>query len=339
MHITDVTDGGRPDASVVGDDGGGGADDGAAEQAWEGTVASPAVPRMVLGTRLRRLREAQYISRQEAAETIRVTLGRMEEMEQGRTGFAQRDVADLLRIYGVTDENERAMMAALAQQANTPGWWQSYQGIVPAWLHTYIGLEQAASVIRTYEVQFVPGLLQTREYARAVIELAHGDAPETELRRRVSLRMRRQQILFGPRAPHLWAVVDEAALRRPVGGRATMRAQLRHLEAMSELPHVTVQVMPFSEGGHAAAGGPVTLLRLPESELPDVVYLEQLNSATYFEDAPDIESYRRVTDRLVTSATPPAESTELLRRIGEELGGEPVSERGAKPEGRPARGR
>lgn len=314
MHITDVT-GGRPDAV-----------DGTTEQAWDGTAASPAVPRMVLGTRLRRLREAQYISREEVAEAIRVTVGRIEEMEQGRTGFNQRDVTDLLTIYGVADEDERAMMAALAQQANTPGWWQSYQTAVPEWLRTYIGLEQAASVIRTYEVQFVPGLLQTREYARAVIQLAHEYGPETEIQRRVSLRMRRQQILFGPRAPHLWAVVDEAALRRPIGGTETMRAQLRHLRAMSEMPHVTVQVMPFTVGGHAAAGGPVTLLRLPESELPDIVYLEQLDSSWYFEDASDIESYRRVTDRLVTSARPPSETAELLRRIGEEMVPDSASE-------------
>lgn len=303
MHITDVT-GGRPDAV-----------DRTAEGAWNGAAASPAVPRMVLGTRLRRLREAQYISRQEAAEAIRVTVGRIEEMEQGRSDFAQRDVTDLLTIYGVVDDSERAVMAALAHQANTPGWWQSYQGAVPEWLHTYIGLEQAASVIRTYEVQFVPGLLQTREYARAVVELAHDDAPEAEIQHRVSLRMRRQQTLFGPRAPHLWAVVDEAALRRPVGGVDTMRAQLRHLQAMNDLPHVTVQVMPFTAGGHAAAGGPITLLRLPESELPDVVYLEQLNSAHYFEDAADIEFYRRVTDRLVTSARPPSETPTLLHTL------------------------
>ncbi|MBO8196260.1 helix-turn-helix domain-containing protein [Streptomyces oryzae] len=277
------------------------------------------MPRMVLGIRLRRLREAQYISRREAAEAIRVTHQRIQDLEQGRIGCALRDVADLLTIYGVTDESERAVLTALAQQANTPGWWHDFQGVVPHWLHTYLGLEQAASVIRTYEVQFVPGLLQTREYARAVIELVREEEPEAGIRRRVELRMQRQQILYGPRAPHVWAVIDEAALRRPVGGAATMRAQLRHLCAMSELPHVTVQVMPFSAGGHAAAGGPVTLLRLPEGELPDVVYLEQLHSATYLEDDADIEAYRRVTDRLVTRSMPPSQTRDMLRQIADEL--------------------
>ncbi|WP_243082496.1 helix-turn-helix transcriptional regulator [Streptomyces sp. 891-h] len=307
MRITDVT-GGEAAARDAEHDG-----------TAEGGGASPAVPRMVLGIRLRRLREAQYISRREAAEAIRVTHQRIQDLEQGRIGCALRDVADLLTIYGVTDESERAVLTALAQQANTPGWWHSFQGVVPRWLHTFLGLEQAASVIRTYEVQFVPGLLQTAEYARAVIELLHDEEPEAGIQRRVDLRMRRQQILYGPRAPHVWAVIDEAALRRPVGGAATMRAQLRHLSAMSELPHVTVQIMPFSAGGHAAAGGPVTLLRLPESELPDIVYLEQLHSATYLEDDADIEAYRRVTDRLVTRAMPPSRTRDMLRELAEEL--------------------
>ncbi|MER7408966.1 helix-turn-helix domain-containing protein [Streptomyces cacaoi] len=306
MRIIDVTGG----AAGVGET--------TTDRTWAGAVASPAVPRMVLGIRLRRLREAQYISPAEAAEAIRTTPDRIAQLEQGRIGCAQRDVADLLTIYGVTDENERAVLSALAQQATTPGWWQSYQGVVPGWLHTYIGLEQAASVIRTYEVQFVPGLLQTREYARAVIELAHAEEPEAGLRRRVALRMRRQQILFGPRAPHLWAVIDEGALRRLVGGPAVMRAQLTHLLTLSELPHVTVQIMPFSAGGHAAAGGPVTLLRLPESELPDIVYLEQLDSARYLEDDEEIENYRRVTDRLVTRSMPPEETRGMLRDMAEE---------------------
>ncbi|MFG3259600.1 helix-turn-helix domain-containing protein [Streptomyces sp. NPDC048172] len=315
MRITDVT-GGEGGA-------GGGLQEWAGstrstERTWEGGT-SPAVPRRVLGTRLRLLREAQYITRAEAGEAIRVPSARIAELEHGRTGFAERDVADLLKIYGVTDKDERAVLQALADQANTPGWWQAYAGAVPSWLHTYIGLEQAASVIRTFEVQFVPGLLQTREYARAVIELVHADASETCVQRRVALRMRRQQILYGPRSPHVWAVIDEAALRRPVGGTATMRAQLRHLIAVSDLPQVTVQVMPFSAGGHAAAGGPVTLLRMPVSELPDVVYLERLTGASYLEDAADIETYRHVVDCLVTRSEPPAASREMLHRIAEEM--------------------
>ncbi|MCT2593937.1 helix-turn-helix domain-containing protein [Streptomyces sp. N2-109] len=270
---------------------------------------------MVLGARLRKLREDEYISQGEAAEAIRATSAQLNRLELGRSGCRLRDVADLLTIYGVTDDTERQTMLTLAGQANVPGWWHAYEDVVPGWLQTYLGLEQSAEVIRGYEVQFVPGLLQTRSYARAVIALGHVTASAEELRRRVELRMIRQQILYAPGPPHLWAVIDEAALRRPVGGAATMRAQVRHLIAMCELPHVTVQILPFAAGGHAAAGGPVILLRLPEQGLPDVVYLEQLLSAHYPDNPEDIEHYRQVIDGLVTRAEPPTRTQGILRGI------------------------
>jgi transcriptional regulator with XRE-family HTH domain len=274
--------------------------------------AGPAVPRLVLGERLRKLREAQYISRQEAGEAIKASDVAIAQLERGRCGFHERDVTDLLTIYGITDETEHATLQALAAQTNAPGWWHAYQDLVPDWFHTYLGLEQAAGVIRGYEVQFVPGLLQTPEYARAVIALGHARASENELRRRVELRMLRQRILHSRRPPHLWAVIDEAALRRPVGGTETMRGQLEHLIAACELPHVTVHIMPFAAGGHAAAGGPVTLVRLQERELPDVVYLEQLMGATYPAERDEVEYYRHVIDRLVTDAAPARETRGIL---------------------------
>jgi transcriptional regulator with XRE-family HTH domain len=281
----------------------------------ENQRGGPAVPRMVLGERLRQLREAQFISRAQAGDAIRVPEVRMAQLECGRSAFRERDVSDLLRIYGLRDESERATMLALAAEANNPGWWHAYSDVVPDWLHTYLGLEQAASVIRGYEVQFVPGLLQTRDYARAVIALGHSGARAAQLERRAELRARRQQVLYGPEPPHLWAVIDEAALRRPMGGREVLRAQLRHLIAVCELPHVTVHVMPFSAGGHAASGGPVTLLRLPQRELPDVIYLEQLISGTYPEDRDDVAHYRHVIDRLVTESVPSVRTPSLLLEI------------------------
>ncbi|GAB2818899.1 helix-turn-helix domain-containing protein [Streptomyces daliensis] len=290
-------------------------------QAGEVPASGPAVPRLVLGTRLRRLREAQFITAAEAADSLRAPEEHVTAMELGRSGFRPRDVADFLRIYGVTDEAERATLIALMEEANRPGWWHSYQDVVPAWLHTYLGMEEAAGVIRSYEVQFVPGLLQTPDYARAVIALRDdaGEPRAAERReRRLALRMRRQEILRGPRPPHLWAVIDEAALRRPIGGPEVMRAQLRHLVEVCELPHVTVQVMPFAAGGHPAAGGPVTLLRLPQSELPDVVYLEQLHGAHYPEDPADVERYRHVIDHLVTRAEPATRTRAFLERILDE---------------------
>ncbi|SFD45712.1 helix-turn-helix domain-containing protein [Streptomyces aidingensis] len=277
--------------------------------------AGPTLPRLVLGAQLRRLREAGRFSREAAGEVIRASHSKICRLELGRTGFKLRDVADLLDLYGVTDEAHRATLLELAERANTPGWWQAYADVVPDWLHGYLGAEQAASVIRTYEVQFVPGLLQTPDYARAVIRLGHGGARPRELDRRVELRGRRRQILGGPRPVQLWAVIDEAALRRPVGGADTMRGQLRHLIEISRRSHVTVQVLPFSAGGHAAAGGPVTLLRLPGDRLPDVVYLEQLTTAVYLDRPADTDPYWDVVNRLAVEAACPEESRRIIARI------------------------
>ncbi|HWM36040.1 MAG TPA: helix-turn-helix transcriptional regulator [Streptomyces sp.] len=281
--------------------------------------SGPAVPRLVLGERLRKLREAQYISRREAGEAIKTSDETIAQLEWGRRGFHERDVTDLLSIYGITDEAEHATMQALAAQSNMLGWWHAFQDVVPDWFQTYLGLEQAAGVIRTYEVQFVPGLLQTPQYARAVIGLGHPNAPEEQLSRRVELRIQRQRILHSRRPPHVWAVIDEAVLRRPVGGPETMRGQLQHLIALCDLPHVTVHLMPFEAGGHAAAGGPVTLLRLPERELPDVIYLEQLIGASYPAEREEVEHYRHVIDRLVTDAAPATRTRSLLLGMLEEI--------------------
>jgi transcriptional regulator with XRE-family HTH domain len=277
--------------------------------------AGPTVVRMLVGTRLRALREARGITREDAGYAIRASHSKISRLELGRTSFKGRDVADLLTLYGVTDEAERATLLALAEQANTPGWWQRYSDVVPAWFEAYLGLEQAASVIRTYEVQFVPGLLQTPDYARAVAQLGHPDASKTQIERRVSLRMSRAQILHRPDPSNLWAVIDEAALRRPIGDAATMRGQLEHLIYIAELPHVTVQLLPFSVGGHAAAGGPITILRFPQAELPDVVYLEQLISALYLDKSSDTYRYGHLMNRLAIEAEQPATTQRLLRRI------------------------
>jgi transcriptional regulator with XRE-family HTH domain len=286
-----------------------------AERVLDYQQAGPTVPRMLLGARLRRLREACGISREEAGEAIRGSHSKISRLELARTGFKQRDVADLLTLYGVTDEAERATLLELARQASRPGWWHAYGDVIPPWFLPYLGLEQAADVIRGYEVQFVPGLLQTHDYARAVIALTHAGDPAELLDHRVELRMRRQRILHRPQPPRLWTVIDETALRRPVGGLATMRDQLRHLIDMSRLPHVTIQVMPFEAGGHAAAGGPIALLRLPQHELPDVVYLEQLHSALYLDGSADIDYYQHVMGRLVTEAEPATATPEILGRI------------------------
>jgi transcriptional regulator with XRE-family HTH domain len=276
--------------------------------------AGPTAVRMLLGARLRHLRQTAGITRDHAGRTIRSSGSKISRLELGRTGFRPDDVANLLALYGLSDEGERTVLLGLATAANTAGWWHSYSDIVPAWFEPYLGLEQAASVIRGYEVQFIPGLLQTPDYARAVIRLSDGIS-EADAEQRVTLRMHRQQVLHRTAPPHVWAVIDEAALRRPIGGRAVMRAQVEHLVHMSRHPHVTIQVMPFSAGGHAAAGGPVTLLRFPEGLLPDVVYSEQLDSAVYLNKAADTLQYWNVLNSVATEAQPPEQSTETLRRF------------------------
>jgi transcriptional regulator with XRE-family HTH domain len=282
-------------------------------------AVGPTATRMILGALLRRLRESRGISREEAGEAIRASQSKISRLELGRTGFKPRDVLDLGTLYGVTDEAERAILEDLARQANTPGWWHEYGELVPPWFEPFLGLEQAAGVIRSYEVQFVPGLLQTPEYAHAVIALGHGHEPPATLERRVELRMRRRHILHRARPAHLWTVIDEAALRRPIGGRAVMIDQLNHLITMCASPNVRIQVMPFMTLGHSAAGGPITHLRMREHELPDVVYLEQLTSALYLDRREDLDHYRDILNRLATQAEPPDATPDLLREIIRDL--------------------
>ncbi|WP_433058964.1 helix-turn-helix domain-containing protein [Dactylosporangium sp. CS-033363] len=275
---------------------------------------------MLLGAHLRRLREAQGVTREDAGWEIRSSESKISRMELGRVGFKERDVADLLTLYGVDDPEERTRLLALARDANNPGWWHRFGDVLPSWFHSYLGLEAAAALIRTYEVQFVPGLLQTAEYARAVVLLGHGRAKEDEIERRVELRLQRQQILTRPDAPKLWMVVDEAALRRPIGGHDIMRAQLDALlEINNTLPNVRLQVIPFNAGGHAAAGGAFTILRFPDDDLPDVVYIEQLTSALYLDKRDDVDLYAEAMERLCVEARPPTETAKILEEIRKEF--------------------
>ncbi|MER6173563.1 helix-turn-helix transcriptional regulator [Streptosporangium sp. NPDC001681] len=281
----------------------------------------PTILRILLGAQLRRLRVAKNITREQAGYAIRASHAKISRLELGRVGFKERDVADLLTMYGVTDTEERAPLLTLARQANAPGWWHKYGDLLPNWFEVYVGLEEAASTVRTYEVQFIPGLLQSPEYARAVIMLVHGGASASEVDRRVSLRMARQQRLTRPGAPTLWAVMDEAVLRRPIGGPQVLRAQIDHLLEAVELPNVKLQIMPFDRGGHAAAGGPFSILRFPERDLPDVVYMEQLTSALYLDKLDETDHYMQVMDRLCIQAYSLAESRRFLEDLREELSG------------------
>jgi len=279
-----------------------------------GSRSGPMAVRIALGTQLRRLREASHITSGEAAEAIRATHSKISRLERGRSGARQRDIGDLLSLYGVTDEGERAALLMLARQANGRGWWQQYSDVLPKWFERYIGLEKAASVIRTYEAQLVHGLLQTEDYARAVI-VANGHVPPGEIDRCVSVRMQRQLLLTQPAAPELWAVLDEAALHRFPGSPGMKRAQIAHLLAMTDLPNVTLQVMPFRAGLHAAADGPFTILRFPEPDLPDLVYLEHLGGALYLDQHDDVGNYIAVMNQLCVQAETHAASTDMLAAL------------------------
>jgi transcriptional regulator with XRE-family HTH domain len=282
-------------------------------------LRGPTVLRMILGSQLRRLREAAGVTPDQAAWELRASRSKISRMEHGRVKFKDRDVADLLTLYGVTEEKLRARMLASARDANAPGWWSKYGDLLPDWFEEYLGLEGAASVIRTFELQFVHGLFQTEAYARAVTLLGRKTAPAEEIDRRVSLRIKRQDILASPEPPQVWSVMDESVLRRPVGGRAVMRAQLDRLAEMARLPQVTIQVIPFGGGGHAAAGGSFTLLRFAEPELPDVVYIEQLTSALYLDDRQDIDHYLEVMNDLSTEALTPDRTTQFIAEINREI--------------------
>ncbi|HEY0508368.1 MAG TPA: helix-turn-helix transcriptional regulator [Blastococcus sp.] len=294
-----------------------GPEDGHLGSVIRGAASGPTVLRMGLGGELRRRREAAGVTRESAGEAIRASPAKISRLELGRVGFKERDVADLLTLYGVREQDERAEFLALARRANAPGWWHRYADLLPSWFETYIGLEQAASLIRTYELQFVPGLLQTNEYARAVTRLGHTDP--TEVERRVELRMRRQEVLTAANAPTLWAVIDEAALRRTLSGPELSRAQLTHLIEMNELPNISLQIAPLRSGGHAAAGGPFAILRFAEPDLPDIVYLEQLTSALYLDKRTDVDHYAAVMDRLGAQVDPPDRTADIIARIRAEL--------------------
>jgi len=224
----------------------------------------------------------------------------------------------LLTLYSVTDGQQRSEVLALAHQSSAPDWWAKYGDILPGWFETYLGLESAAVTIRSFEVQFVPGLFQTEDYARAVTLLGHQSAAADEIERRVGLRLRRQDLLTRPGPPRVWAVMDEAVLRRPYGGASVTRAQLRRLAEAAELPYVTLQVIPFARGGHAGASGAFSILRFQERDLPDVVYIEQLTSAVYLDQRPDVEHYLEVVDQLSGEALPPADSTAFIEQAARE---------------------
>ena len=281
------------------------------------TIGGPTILRLLLGAQLRRLREARGISAQEAARAIRGSESKISRIELGRNAVREIDIADLLTLYGITDRAEREQLLSLASRANQPGWWHRYHDVLPPWFQSYIGLEESAESIRSYDPQFIPGLLQTEDYAAAVLAL--GDFSLDEAERLVVLRKERQR-RFTTGAMRLWAIIDEVALRRPVGGPGVLRPQLEYLIEACQQQRLTLQVTPFAAVTHAAPGA-FSILRFTDPGMPDMVYVEHLTSALYIDKAPEVDRYLLAMERLSIISAPPGDSAEILRGVLTDLEG------------------
>jgi len=281
----------------------------------------PTVLRMILARQLQALREKAGMSYEQAADAIYSSQWTIRRMERAEGGLKPLTVKSLLTTYGVTDAREIDAFLALCRDANKPGWWHSYDDVLPGWFRTFVGLEEAATLIRGYEPHWVPGLLQTPDYARASVRTGFPNATDSQVERRVALRLARQEVLTRPDPPRLWMVIDEAALRRPAAttGTAIMRDQLDRLIEATEMPHITVQVLPFTAGLHPAMYGPFRIFRFGEPELPDIVYGESLTSAYYIDNPGEAAAYIQALDRISAQAAPADETTKVLGAIGKEI--------------------
>ncbi|WP_067450439.1 DUF5753 domain-containing protein [Actinomadura macra] len=273
---------------------------------------------MLLGARLRRLRERKGVSREDAGYAIRGSHSKISRMELGRTAIKERDVADLLILYGVTDDAERNALLRLAREANARGWWHRYSDLIPSWAHPYLDLEEAASSIRTYDPCQVPDLLQTEEYARASLAIRdqiRGGAARAEIDGRVAVRLMRQRLFARSPRRTLTAVVDEAALLRFVGGKGLIQGQLEHLLRVSESASVELKIVPAGRTSITSAGRAFTVLRFHQRTIPDVVYIELLTTALYLDKPADMEAFARTWRRLEGEALPPDASRTLLANL------------------------
>ena len=283
-----------------------------------GTEHSPTVRRRRLALELRRLREAARLTCEEVAEHLECSASKISRVETGRVSVSPRDVRDMLELYGVPAE-QRESLVQLARDSRQKGWWHAYSDTMQPQMATYIGLESAASEIRIYEVSLIPGLLQTEDYARAVIKAGMVNSPAEDIERRVALLMARQPAVVRDDPPKVWAVLDEAALRRRVGGAGVMRLQLEHLLAQAALPNVAVQVIPFGGGAHPAMGRPFIILVFPERVDTDVVYLEDLTSSLYLEDVAEVDRYNVFFNHLRATALSFDDSAALITSVLKEM--------------------
>ena len=282
--------------------------------------AAPTVGQVVLGRRLYELREAAGLSREEAARILRVAPATVRRMETAEVSLKIPYVQMLLTAYGVP-EHEADTFVALAEDANRPGWWQRYHDVLPEWFSLYVSLEGAARIIRSYEPHFVPGLLQTEDYARAVLEAGTiGTAGPETVERHVALRMERQKLLERPDPPHLWVLMEETVLRRPVSGDSrVMRDQLDKLLEFAARDRVTLQIAEFADGPHPGTYAPFSLFRFAEPELPDMVFTEYLTGALYLDSRKEVSVHLEVLDHMTAGAASARRTEKLLLECRERL--------------------
>ncbi|MFM9443951.1 helix-turn-helix transcriptional regulator [Streptomyces acidiscabies] len=281
--------------------------------------SAPTVGQVVLGRRLLDLRERAGLKREEAAKVLRVAPATIRRMENAEVALKIPYLQLLLKAYGVAGDEAEGFVR-LAEDANRPGWWQRYHDVLPGWFSMHVSLEGAAALIRQYEPHFVPGLLQTEDYARGV--LVSGAIARTrpeDIDRLVALRMRRQELLTRPDAPRIWVVMDETVLRRPVGGPEVMRAQIDRLLDAAKLPNVVLQIAPFASGPHPGTYGPFVLFRFAMPELPDMVYSEYLTGAVYLDAREEVATHLEVMDRMAARAATAHRTKEILRDLRKEL--------------------
>ncbi|KOX03290.1 DNA-binding protein [Streptomyces sp. NRRL B-1140] len=281
---------------------------------------APTLLKMLVGVQLAGFREDAGLAQDQAARAAGFSAAKLSRIEsgKGRRPPTESDVRTLLELYG-TDDYEVSVLLKLLQRAGEPGWWQRYdKRLMPEWFDRLVGLQEAAATIRTFEIQYVPGLLQTPAYTRAVVERGLPNAPAGEVERRVELRTHRARLVSRADAPQLWAIIDESVLLRVLGSTEVMREQLAHLVDMAERPNVTLQIVPLSVTNASAPAIPITYLRFGGLDLPDVVYLEHIKSANFLEDRDETEEYRIALDRLADEALKPRDSLELLRRTMEQ---------------------
>jgi Domain of unknown function (DUF5753)/Helix-turn-helix domain len=274
---------------------------------------SPTVLRMILSRQLQALREKAGMSYQQAGEAIYSSEWTIRRMERSEGGLKPLTLKSLLTAYGITDKSEIDAFLALARQAGTPGWWHSYDDILPAWFRTAVGLEEAAALIRAYEPQVIPGLLQTEGYIRAITAASFPAAASDFSERAVALRLARQKILQRPDPPGYWVVMDETGLRRPIGGPQVMREQIAYLIEAAQQPSITIQVLPFAAGWHPALYGMFNIFRMPGDQLPDIVYSEALTGANYLNKPEESARYIEALDRMCAQAASPEHTLTILR--------------------------